>query len=83
MDSTDIGALIDSGSSAQGRELFHISATDRVRVYVSVPQIYSRMAKPGLTADLTLAEYPGRRFKATFVSTASAIDPASNNRSTM
>ena len=38
---------------------------------------YSRLAKPGLTADLTLAEYPGRRFKVTFVDTSHAIAEAS------
>ena len=39
---TDIGALIDSGSNA--KELFHIAASDRLRVFVNVPQIYSRGA---------------------------------------
>jgi multidrug efflux pump subunit AcrA (membrane-fusion protein) len=46
-------------------------------VYVSVPQAYSQAAKPGLTADLTLAEFPGRRFAGKLVRTANAIDPAS------
>ena len=60
---TDIGALINSGSSGgNGNELFHIAQPDKLRVYVSVPQVYSQAAKPGLTADLTLAEFPGRRF---------------------
>ncbi len=60
---TDIGALINSGSSGgNGNELFHIAQPDKLRVYVSVPQAYSQAAKPGLTADLTLAEFPGRRF---------------------
>ena len=57
---TDIGALINSGSSGgNGNELFHIAQPDKLRVYVSVPQVYSQAAKPGLTADLTLAEFPG------------------------
>ncbi len=74
---TDIGALIDPGSSGGTRtELFHIAQPGRLRVYVNVPEAYSQAAKPGLTADLTLTEFPGRRFQGTLVRTADAIDPA-------
>ena len=74
---TDIGALIDSGSSGGPRsELFHMAQPDKLRVYVNVPQPYSQAAKPGMTADLVLAEFPGRRFQGTLVRTANAIDPS-------
>jgi RND family efflux transporter MFP subunit len=72
---TDIGALIGSGTSA--KELFHIASTNRLRVYVNVPQLYSRVAKPGLVAEIELKEVPGRRFKGILVRTAQSIDPAS------
>jgi RND family efflux transporter MFP subunit len=72
---TDIGALIDSGSSGGPQnELFHIVQPDRLRVYVNVPQVYSQAAKPGLSADLVLAEFPGRKFEGKLVRTADAID---------
>jgi RND family efflux transporter MFP subunit len=72
---TDIGALIDSGSSGGARtELFHIAQPDKLRVYVNVPEAYSQAAKPGLTAGLALSEFPGRRFPGTLVRTAEAID---------
>ncbi|SPE45264.1 Efflux transporter, RND family, MFP subunit [Candidatus Sulfotelmatobacter sp. SbA7] len=72
---TDIGALIDSGGSGGTRtELFHIAQPDRLRVYVNVPEAYSQAAKPGLTADLVLSEFPGRRFEGKLVRTANAID---------
>jgi RND family efflux transporter MFP subunit len=72
---TDIGALIDSGSSGGTRtELFHIAQPDKLRVYVSVPQVYSQAMKPGLSADLVLTEFPGRVFPGTLVRTADAID---------
>jgi len=75
---TDVGALIDSGSSGGVRtELFHIVQPDKLRVYVSVPEAYSQAAKPGLTADLTLSEFPGRPFAGKLVRTANAIDPTS------
>lgn len=74
---TDIGQLIDSGA-ANGvqRELFHMAAINKLRVFVNVPQVYSHAAKPGIKADLTLPEIPGRRFEGTLVRTADAIDPA-------
>jgi RND family efflux transporter MFP subunit len=72
---TDLGALIDSGSSA--RELFHVAAVSRLRVFVNVPEVYSRAARPGLKADLTLKEFPGRRFSGALVRTSNAIEVAS------
>ena len=74
---TDIGQLIDSGSGGAAKEMFHMQSTRVLRVYINVPQQYSQAAKPGLPADLTLAEFPGRRFKGQLVRTAKAIDPAS------
>ena len=72
---TDIGALIGSGNSA--KELFHITATDRLRVFVNVPEVYSQSARSGITADITLKEFSGRRFTGAIARTASAIDVAS------
>jgi len=75
---TDVGQLIDSGSSGGvGRELFHVAAIRTLRVYVNVPQQYSVAAKPGILADLTLAQFPGRKFQGQLVRTANAIDLAS------
>ena len=74
---TDIGHLINSGAGTPATELFHIAAVQELRVYVNVPQQYSASAKPGLKADLTLQEFPGRRFPGTLVRTADAIDQAS------
>jgi RND family efflux transporter MFP subunit len=72
---TDVGALIDPGASGgAARELFHIASTGRLRVTVNVPERFSRVARPGLAADLTLAEFPGRRFTATLVRSSEAID---------
>jgi RND family efflux transporter MFP subunit len=74
---TDVGQLISSGSSSNSnRELFHIAATNKLRVFVNVPQTYSHATVPGLKADLTLPELPGRRFPGTLVRTADAMDQA-------
>jgi RND family efflux transporter MFP subunit len=73
---TDVGALIDSGANAP-QELFHIVATNKLRVYVSVPEPYSRVAQPGAPAELTLDEFPGRTFHGTLVRTSDSIDYSS------
>jgi RND family efflux transporter MFP subunit len=75
---TDIGALIDAGSSsANGKELFHISATNRLRVFISVPENYDQAARNGSPATLTLNEFPGRSFPGTIVRNSNSIDLAS------
>jgi RND family efflux transporter MFP subunit len=74
---TDVGQLIDSGSSGGvAKELFHIAAIRTLRVYINVPQQYSVAAKPGIVADLSLAQFPGRTFQGKLVRTANAIDLA-------
>ena len=70
----DVGALINAGNGGPAQELFHMAATNRLRVYVNVPQAYSRSAVPGITADLTLTEFPGRHFTGKLVRTAESID---------
>jgi RND family efflux transporter MFP subunit len=73
----DVGDLINSGSALGTRtDLFHIAQPGKLRVYVYVPQEYSQAATPGLTAELTLAEFPGRRFPGKLVRTANAINNA-------
>jgi multidrug efflux pump subunit AcrA (membrane-fusion protein) len=46
-------------------------------VFINVPQVYSRAARAGLKADVTLKEFPGRRFTGTVARTSNAIDVAS------
>src|SRR6266566_6650577 len=72
---TDIGDLINSGSSGGVKtDLFHIAQPGKLRVYVNVPEEYSQGIKTGMTADLTLAEFPGRRFQGKLVRTSEDIN---------
>ena len=73
---TDIGDLINSGSSTAPRtDLFDIVQPDILRVYVNVPEEYSRGVKPGKTgADVVLAEFPGEKFPGNLVRTSDAIN---------
>jgi multidrug efflux pump subunit AcrA (membrane-fusion protein) len=49
-----------------------------MRVYVRVPQAESADITTGMKASLSLPQYPDRTFPATVVTTAHAIDSASN-----
>jgi RND family efflux transporter MFP subunit len=72
---TDIGDLINSGNGGVTKtDLFHIAQPGKLRVYVNVPQEYSQGVKAGMTADLSLAEFPDRKFQGKLVRTASAIN---------
>jgi RND family efflux transporter MFP subunit len=73
---TDIGDLINAGSSSVSKtDLFHIAQTGALRVYVNVPEEYSRGVKPGETAaDIVLAEFPGQQFPGKVVRTSEAIN---------
>jgi RND family efflux transporter MFP subunit len=72
---TDIGDLINSGSNANVKtDLFHVAQPGTLRVYVNVPEEYSRGIKVGMTADLSLSEFPDHKFQGKVVRTAEAIN---------
>jgi RND family efflux transporter MFP subunit len=75
---TDIGDLITGGTSGgNAKELFHLAAINQLRVFVSVPEVYSAVVRDGGTATLTLDEFPGQSFEGRIARNANAIDPAS------
>jgi RND family efflux transporter MFP subunit len=72
---TDIGDLIDAGSGTSNpKELFHLDATEKLRVYVSVPEVYSDSIHDGDKASLSQDSNPGVRIPGTIVRNANAID---------
>jgi RND family efflux transporter MFP subunit len=74
---TDVGALIAAGSSSTPKELFHLAAIDKIRVYVPVPEAYVGDIRNGGKAALTLDQYPGQAFEGTITRNSSMIDAAS------
>ncbi len=72
---TDLGALIDAGANGSARELFHLSAIDKVRIFTAVPEIYLLSVHTGAEANVTLSEFPGISFRGTVVRSTNAIDP--------
>jgi RND family efflux transporter MFP subunit len=72
---TDIGALINVGA-AGGAQLFVVSATNKLRVYVNVPQNYVPSVPPGTKATIRVPEHPGKTYDGTVEASAQAVDPA-------
>ncbi|CAG9262840.1 Efflux transporter periplasmic adaptor subunit [Paraburkholderia unamae] len=76
-----VGALVTAGGTpglaTMPGELFHIAQTDRLRVYVDVPQDDASLVTPGTAVWLMTQQYPGRRFAASVARTSNVIDPVS------
>ena len=73
---TDVGALIQADTTAP-KELFHLSAIQKLRIYVPVPEVYAPSVKSGDKAAVTLDAFPRQAFTGTLVRNANAIDSAS------
>jgi RND family efflux transporter MFP subunit len=73
---TDIGALINVGA-AGGAELFVVSETSKLRVYVNVPQNYVPSVPPGTQAMIRVPEHPDKTFSGTVEASAQAVNPSS------
>ena len=72
---TDVGALINAGSGASaGPQLFRVADVHEMRVFVQVPQEQSSSMRAGLTAEMTLPQYPDKTFKAVVSTTSEAIN---------
>jgi RND family efflux transporter MFP subunit len=70
---TDVGDLIQGDNTAP-KELFHLAALGKLRVYVSVPEVYASAIKSGETVTLTLDAFPGENFAGTLVRDSNSID---------
>jgi RND family efflux transporter MFP subunit len=72
---TDIGALINVGATG-GAELFVVSETGKLRVYVNVPQNFVPSVPPGTKATITVPEHPGKTYSGTVEASAQAVIPS-------
>jgi len=69
----DVGALVSAGNTL----LYRIAQPGTLRTYVNVPQNDANSVHAGQPAELTLTNFPGRRFRGTVARTANALDPSS------
>jgi RND family efflux transporter MFP subunit len=70
---TDLGDLIQ-GDNTTPKELFHLAAVGKLRVYISVPEVYATAIKSGEMVTLTLDAFPGEKFTGTLVRDSNSID---------
>jgi RND family efflux transporter MFP subunit len=74
---TDIGALVEAGANSGPKELFHLAAINRLRVYIAVPEAYANAVTNGGKVALTETDRPDETFQGSLVRNSNAIDPAS------
>ncbi len=79
---TDTGWLINAGAGSPTAELFQLAQTSTLRVFVAVPEVYSRAAAVGSMATLTLDEFPSETFRGKVTRTSQSIDMASRTLNT-
>ena len=74
---TDVGSLIDAGSSAEPHELFHLDQVSKLRIFVSVPELYADAIRDGEQVDITQDADPSRILKGTVTRNSNAISQTS------
>ncbi len=74
---TDIGALIQAGDNSAPKEIFHIAATQKLRVYISVPETDVAAIRDGQKVTLSADAFPKTTFEGTVVRNSNSIDSSS------
>jgi RND family efflux transporter MFP subunit len=70
----EVGTLVGAGPGPSGSELFRVTQTDPVRVFVDVPEANAPVIAAGIEAKVQVAAYPGRVFPGAVVRDAGALD---------
>lgn len=78
---TNVGDYVNAAGGdatflSSATALFSVADIHMMRVFVSVPQDYDTLLKPGLTATLTLPQAPDKQIPAQFLTTANAVVPS-------
>ena len=71
---TDIGALINVGATG-GADLFVLSETAKLRVYVNVPQNFVPAVTPGTAVTIRVPERPGKTYSGKVEASAQSVSP--------
>lgn len=76
----NVGDYVSAGggehsASGDANQMFVVSDMHRMRLFVSVPEVFSYMLKPGLTATVSVPQFPNKVFEAQFLTVAKGYDP--------
>ena len=79
---TDVGDYVDAAGGSAGThgaatELFSVADLHEMRVFISVPQDYAGELRSGVSASITLPQFPNQTFQAAFATTASSFNTSS------
>lgn len=74
----NVGDYINKEGNISNRSaitnLFTVADVSMLRLFVNVPAAFGAFLKPGLTADVTVPQLPGRHFTAKFLTVARGFD---------
>ncbi len=73
----DVGSLIEAGQNTTQKEMFHLAATDHLRVFVPVPEVLESAVHDGARVPITLDAFPNEKFYGTLARSSRAVDPVS------
>jgi RND family efflux transporter MFP subunit len=76
----NVGDYVGAGSGSMNAngtasELFTVADTHAMRLFVSVPETFSSMLRPGLVAKVSVPQFPNKVFEAKFLTVAKGFDP--------
>jgi len=75
----EVGALVTAGTN---QPLFKIAATNPARVFVQVPQDVAPGVRPGVPANVSVREYPGRTFAGQVMRASGELDSSTRTMNT-
>jgi multidrug efflux system membrane fusion protein len=70
----DQGSLISSGSDNSRTSLYRLARIDTLKVFIDAPQFAATGIRVGQKVDVTLKEFPGRKFQGVVARTSVALD---------
>lgn len=73
----DIGDLVTAGSTAATTSLYSIAQSDKMRIFIDVPQSASTDVSIDMPAVAVANDFPDRKFEGKVSRTAHSIDPIS------
>jgi RND family efflux transporter MFP subunit len=75
----ETGALVSAGN---GQPMYKVASMDPARVFVQVPQDMAPGVRSGVSATVSVREYPGRTFTGTVARAAGELDSATRTMNT-
>ncbi|CDG40824.1 MULTISPECIES: efflux RND transporter periplasmic adaptor subunit [Asaia] len=78
--SINVGDYVHDGggnlnSTGAASELFTVADVHKLRLFVSVPEVFSYILQPDITADVSVPQFKDKKFRASFLTTARGYDP--------